>query len=128
MNNSEKWENLAQQVAMAMESRRNPETVAVSIFNEDLEKCDEAELVIVNQHCYKLLNVKRRIPVNNEGTEEVATDWYAVIDKEAYEPKSEIQLEVPIGKGGLFAGTQCWQLKKFCKMLDVKCVKVIETN
>ena len=126
MYNAEKQKNLLQQVKNAMESK-HAETVAVGIFNRDLNKLDEIDLFIVDEHYYKLLNVKRLVPSSDEGTEEISTDWYMLVDMDAYEPKSEIQLEVPKGKAGMFAGTKFWQRNKWCKALDAR-IKIVEAG
>ena len=126
MNNTEKQKKLLQQVLNAME-RKQAETVAVGIFNRDLDKTDEVDLIIVDEHYYKLLNVKRLIPSSDGATEELSTDWYLLVDMDAYESKSEIQVEVPKGKAGMFAGKKSWQRNKWCKILNAR-IKIVEAD
>ncbi len=83
------------------------------------EKSNEKVKVI------RLLNVEKIVQNEDGRFVNTCTSWYAAFDMNAIEPHSEVTLEVPKDKAGLFAGKGQWQLRKWCKMLDVAYINVV---
>ena len=52
-------------------------------------------------------------------------DFYVIFDTNKIERGSCVTMEVPKGKEGIFIGTKGWQVKEWCKMLDVQRINVI---
>lgn len=95
---------------------------AVGIFNSNLDDSDE--IVIYGEDIdIKVLRVKRIDKNNPDNT--IATNWYAAFDMSKNNSGEVVELEVPKTKEGLFAGSKQWQVKEWCKELNVKYIHVV---
>lgn len=126
---AEKIMSLKRKVANAMQGEQ-----AVGIYYTKFYRSKQFNIIVdegVDEEnneiakCIRFLNVEKIVKNDDGKFVKTWTPWYAAFDMTAIEPHSEITLKVPKEKEGLFAGKGLWQLKKWCKMLDVKCIHVV---
>ncbi len=108
---------LSQQVLEALSNKQ-----AVGIFNSNLDDSDE--IVLYNENLdVRILRVKKIS--KDKLDKKICTNWYAAFNMSKIFPEAIITLEVPKTKEGLFAGLKRWQLKEWCKELNVKYINIV---
>lgn len=61
-----------------------------------------------------------------DGSEKRASKYVIAFDMQKIKHGALIELKVPKGKAGLFAGHKKWQVKKLCQQLNLKFISIIE--
>ncbi len=124
---AEKADNLWQEASQKILGKQ-----AVGIFNTDFYSLSQLQFSRTEsldgsdrERCILFLNVQRMIPTKSGGFEKVHTRWYAAFDMKKIAPNSIVTLYVPKEKIGLFSGKWKWQLKEWCKELNVKYIHVV---
>lgn len=58
--------------------------------------------------------------------DKVASKYAVAFDMKKIKLNSVVELKVPKGQMGLFAGRHHWQVKEWCKQLGLKYIKIVE--
>lgn len=83
------------------------------------------ENFITDEDYLKILPVNKLVKNGSYDYCKSATGCYVVFDVNKIELNSELDLQVPKGKEGLFIGKNGWQLKEWCKKLGLKRINVV---
>lgn len=107
-------------LARMASSKLNEESVAVGFYYGTV--VDEQDLFYKGEHI-KILPVI----LLKKGTDERIATRYAVAFKvNSIELNSAIEMKVPKGKIGMFAGRNGWLTKKWCEQLGLKNISLVE--
>lgn len=93
-------------------------------FRTIIKKSHKEDFVTDKDH-FKILPVKTL--TKNDAIDYCTydTNYYVVFDVNKIELNSEIELQVPKGKEGLFIGKNGWQVRDWCSKLGIKKIHVV---
>lgn len=86
----------------------------------------ESDIIFNNDH-FKVVRVDDIRRDMNQNIFRYSTDYYMIMDVNKIEMNSEIVLEVPKGKKGVFIGKGGWQVKEWLQRFDLKKIYIVES-